>query len=200
VWTARRAGAAEALRRIAPDVDERAQRARRLLEGPVAAAAGAGRPLFAATRAVGWPDDPVEALWHACTCLREHRGDGHVAALVASGLDPVEVLVLFAASAGLAGEMFRAARGWSEQEWADAAGRLCDRGLLDEAGVTPGGTRLRRSVEETTDRLAAPPFAVLDARERRELTDLLDGLGTAILASGVISYPNPMGLPRPVGG
>jgi hypothetical protein len=29
----------------------------------------------------------VTVLWQAATVLREHRGDGHVAALVVEGLD-----------------------------------------------------------------------------------------------------------------
>ncbi|MBR7834264.1 hypothetical protein KDL01_13395 [Actinospica durhamensis] len=29
------------------------------------------------------PEEPVARLWHAATLLREHRGDGHNAALLA---------------------------------------------------------------------------------------------------------------------
>jgi hypothetical protein len=36
-----------------------------------------GRPLFAATRPLPWPSDPIDVLWHGATLLREHRGDGH---------------------------------------------------------------------------------------------------------------------------
>ncbi len=111
VWAARRRGAAAALRRIDPGVDGSSVRAVPHLARVVDAAPAAGRPLFAAIRATGWPDDPVEALWHACTCLREHRGDGHVAALTASGLDGVEALVLLAESEGLPADLLRSARG-----------------------------------------------------------------------------------------
>ena len=200
VWAARRAGAAAALRRMAPDVAERARRALPLLERAVAAAPSAGRALFAATRATGWPDDPVEALWHAATCLREHRGDGHVAALTASGLDGVEALVLFAASEGLPDELFLAARGWSEEEWAGAAGRLRARGLLAARGISTDGRQLRRSVEAMTDHQAERAYSGLDAPEARELVDVLVPVTRAVHTSGVIAYPNPMGLPAPVGG
>ena len=47
----------------------------------------AGRPLFAAHMQLPWPDEPHLVLWHAATLLREHRGDGHVAALLTAGLD-----------------------------------------------------------------------------------------------------------------
>jgi hypothetical protein len=29
-----------------------------------------------------WPEDEWAQLWHAFSLLREHRGDGHLAALV----------------------------------------------------------------------------------------------------------------------
>ncbi len=200
VWAARRAGAAEALRRMVPDIDGRAASAVPLLERAVSAAAGAGRPLFAATRATGWPSDPIEALWHGCTCLREHRGDGHVAALTASGLDGVEALVLFAASERLPAEMFRSARGWSEDEWEQAADRLRRRGLLDGAGISPVGVRLRHSIEATTDQQAMRPLEALDERQRQDLLDAVRPVTAAVHASGVVAYPNPMGLSAPSGG
>jgi hypothetical protein len=200
VWAARRAGAAAALRRLDPGVDDRAEALVPLLARPVEAAPAPGRPLFAATRATGWPDDPVEALWHACTCLREHRGDGHVAALTASGLDGPEALVLFAASEGLPEELFLSARGWSAGEWAAAADRLRARGLLDGQGISVDGARLRRSVEAMTDHQAERPLATLTDGERHDVLDGLGPLGAAIRAAGVIAYPNPMGLPEPPAG
>ena len=205
VWAARRSGAAAALRRIVPDVEERAGHALPLLGGVGAAAPAAGRALFAATRATGGgatpqADDPVEGLWHAATCLREHRGDGHVAALTTSGLDGPEALVLFGASEGLPDQLFLGARGWSEEEWAGAADRLRARGLLDTDGISGEGAQLRRSVEAMTDHQAERPFAVLDPGERRELADLLAPVTGAVHASGVIPFPNAMGLPAPVGG
>ncbi len=199
VWSARRTGAAATLRRVVPDVGARAERAVPLLARPVAAASAAGRPLFAATRATGWPDDPVEALWHACTCLREHRGDGHVAALTASDLDGVEALVLFAASESLPEALFQAARGWSGDEWSAATTRLRARGLLGRSGVTTEGAEMRRAVEAMTDHQAASPFAVLGPGEQHELLDVLRPVGAAIHTAGVIAYPNPMGLPEPRG-
>ena len=68
----RRYGVADDL----PGVDEAAE-----LAGTAARSAPLdGRPLFAANAALPWPDTPAAALWHATTLLREHRGDGHVAA------------------------------------------------------------------------------------------------------------------------
>src|ERR1700694_2411171 len=44
------------------------------------------RPLFAANLALKWPEEPVAALWHATTLLREHRGDGHVSVVGGAGV------------------------------------------------------------------------------------------------------------------
>src|SRR5260370_27076638 len=61
------------------------------LLAPAAAVADAtGRPLFAANAAVPVPGDPVAALWQVATTMREHRGDGHVAALVAAGVSGIQ--------------------------------------------------------------------------------------------------------------
>ena len=45
-----------------------------------------GRPLYAGHADLPWPDEPLLELWHAASLLREHRGDGHIAALLHAGL------------------------------------------------------------------------------------------------------------------
>ena len=102
----RASAAAAALRRVAPDVDSVAATVNPLLESVVAAAGSAGRPLFGANRRLPLPDDPVERLWQLCTSLREHRGDGHVAALLTAGLDGCQPHLLLAAEQGVAPEVF----------------------------------------------------------------------------------------------
>ncbi|WP_285774093.1 hypothetical protein [Microtetraspora sp. NBRC 13810] len=98
---------------------------------------------------------PHLALWQACTVLREHRGDGHLAALLTAGLDGCEALVSFAAVSA-APEANFAGRGWTGQQWAEARERLAERGLVDAEGrATDRGRALRDDVERTTDRLAA---------------------------------------------
>ena len=56
-----------------------------------------GGGLAAASADLPWPGEPHLVLRHAITVLREQRGDGHIAALQAAGLDPGEALVSFAA-------------------------------------------------------------------------------------------------------
>jgi hypothetical protein len=197
VLTARRSGAAAALRRLDPRVEDRVGRLVPVLDGVSRAADGAGRVLCSANQALDRPDDPVEALWQACTTLREHRGDGHVAALVSEGLDGCQALVLFALSEDLPVPMFLDSRGWSADEWESARTGLEGRGLVEGDRITAAGADLRRSVEEVTDRLAAVPFEVLDPAEATGLHRQLSGLAVAVAASGDIPFPNPMGLPAP---
>ncbi|MGW4703216.1 SCO6745 family protein, partial [Streptomyces sp. NPDC004285] len=96
-----------------PELAEAAALARRAAE----AARPEGRPLAAAQAELPWPEAPHLVLWQAATILREHRGDGHLAALLAAGLDPAESLVSFAAI-GAAPEPVFESRGWSAAEWA----------------------------------------------------------------------------------
>jgi len=49
--------------------------------------------------------------------LREHRGDGHVAALVTAGLTGLDALHLQVANGRFPEETMRAARGWSDPDW-----------------------------------------------------------------------------------
>jgi len=152
-----------------------------------------------ALRVNGLPSRSVELaeVWQACTTLREHRGDGHVAALVAHELDGCEAHVLAAAVAGVPPEVLRGNRGWSIDDWDLAASRLGRRGLTDSVGgVTDAGLALHRSVEQVTDRLAEVPWAALadDALEALYL-GLAPG-AQEVQGSGLLPFPNPMGLPR----
>ena len=63
--------------------------------------------------------------------LREHRGDGHVIANAAAGIDGLEAHVMQAAAGAAPRDWLQRARGWSDEEWDVAAGRLTRRGWLD---------------------------------------------------------------------
>ena len=78
----RLASAVAALRRYGVADDDHLRTAAELCAKAATAAPVDGRPLFAANSALPWPGEPIEKLWHAATLLREHRGDGHIAALV----------------------------------------------------------------------------------------------------------------------
>lgn len=195
-----------------PQVAEAADIAR---DAALAAPTG-GRALAAANAALEWPRPPHLVLWHAQTVLREHRGDGHVAALLTAGLDPVEALVLFAADLGLDAAWLRQRRGWSEQDWDAASARLAARGLVDlgpmaaeapaAAGsaadaprpigpvVTAAGRELRAEVEAHTDALADAPWAAVGPRRAERLVELATPLVAGIVAGEAFLAENPMGL------
>jgi hypothetical protein len=198
---ARSTSAAEALRRLVPGVEQVALSVAPLLDRIIADAdpgfgAGAGRPLFAANRAVPLPADPVAALWQRCTTLREHRGDGHVAALTAAGIAGLEAHVLITLDRRTDPREIQLARGWSEEQWAAAVDHLTARGMVSpDGGLTVAGRSLRGTVEDTTDRLAAAPYDGLRQDDRGELLAALSDPAREVSASGTIRYPNPMGLP-----
>ncbi|MHB8438758.1 MAG: SCO6745 family protein, partial [Acidimicrobiales bacterium] len=157
----------------------------------------AGRPLGAANRELPSPDDPVASLWSSATVLREHRGDGHVAALVDAELDGVEAHVTLAAAGGPPRSVLQPARGWTDDEWTAAEERLRHRGLLGPDGtLSAAGTVLRAAVEDRTDRLAGAPWRTLGERRTEELAEALRPLASAVVRSGIIPGQNPMGLPR----
>ncbi|HVV23893.1 MAG TPA: hypothetical protein VHF06_30955 [Pseudonocardiaceae bacterium] len=161
----------------------------------VAAVPTAGRPLGAANAVLPTPDRPHLALWQAATTLRESRGDGHVAALVAAGLDPCEALVMFGADHGLDPVYLRAARKWSEPEWQAAAERLAGRGLLTESRqLTDSGRELRAWVEDRTDRAAAAPWVTLGTAGADRFTELMTPIALRIARANEALRVNPMAL------
>jgi hypothetical protein len=200
--TAREAGAVAALRDLLGlrDIDP--------VPGPVAAVADrlaavaehvdvAGRTLGASNAALRVPAEPLARLWHAATVLREHRGDGHIAALVAADIDAPEALALRVAASSTERALMQPARGWTDDEWDGAATRLVGRGLLQPDGAaTEDGARLHRNIEAATDRAAARPWARLNAAEIDDLADLLLPIATACAV--VLPFPNPVGVPAPV--
>ena len=116
------------------------------------------------------PDEPHLALWHACTLLREHRFDGHVAALTGHDVDGLSsLLIAVAAGSSVDGDTLRSFRGWTEDEWAAGGERKRERGFIDETGaLTAAGGELRDAVEESTDRLGASPWEQLEATRREQ--------------------------------
>ncbi|MFE9708256.1 hypothetical protein [Streptomyces sp. NPDC005930] len=173
-----------------PEVTEAAGLARRAAE----AAPTEGRPLAAANAALPWPREPHLVLWQAATILREHRGDGHLAALLTAGLDPVEALVSFAAIGAAPAGVF-ASRGWNEHEWAAARERLSVRGLLHADGsATDAGRALRAEVELRTDELAAAPWQTLGDQGATRLAELLGPLWLEVLGSGLLPRDTTLGI------
>ncbi|WP_448613871.1 SCO6745 family protein [Modestobacter sp. URMC 112] len=155
-----------------------------LLREACAALTPEGRPLYAGHADQPWPEEPVLQLWHAATLLREHRGDGHVAALVRSGTTGLEALVAHTLTGrGFTQPAAQTTRGWSDEEWAGALAGLAHRGLVADGALTEAGTRARAELEQETDALSAAPFEHLGA-ERTERVAELAGVFAARLTAG----------------
>lgn len=165
--------------------DELAEAARLALRAAEACTRHA-RPLYAAHADLPVPQEPHLAYWHGATLLREHRGDGHLAALLFADLDPVEALVSHTATGkGMSPRWTLATRGWQRTDWEAAAGRLRERGLLDGEGeLTEAGVRLREELEAHTDRLDAAPYERLGAAGVERLTELGRAFLTTAMGAG----------------
>jgi hypothetical protein len=184
---ARYAGVGAGLRRIVGGrvADPALAEAADLLREAVQGLSTVGRPLFAAQAAVPAPTEPVLAVWHWCTALREHRGDGHVAALLDAGLGALDSLVLHAAADGPR-TFLQTRRGFSPQEWAAGEDHLRNRGLVGPDGsATDDGRRLRAAVERRTEAAAGAPWAALGRARSLRLAELLTPVAEAVRAADV---------------
>ena len=148
-----------------------------------------GRPLYAANAGLDWPQEPHLALWHAITLLREFRGDGHIAALVADGLSGLQAAVLHIAQGDLwTRKALQSTRAYSDEEWDGAVAELVERGWLTPDGAfTDLGRQRRQAVEDLTDTLALPAWQHLGAAGCLRLQELTQPLSDLVIASG--SFP-----------
>jgi hypothetical protein len=145
-----------------------------------------GRPLFAGLLAHDAPSDPWGAVWRDGDRLREYRGDSHIAAWVAAGLDAVEIGLLTEAYWGLPLKSYIRTRAWTDDDLDAGIGRLESEGLVADGGLTDRGRALRERVEDQTDVAMAKALAVL-GDERDELFALLEPWGVTIRAAN--GYP-----------
>jgi hypothetical protein len=193
VIEARYVGAAETLRALVPD------------EATVTAAASAlaqltrnldlvGRPLAAGFASLPLEDDPYRRVWQLAGTLREHRGDGHVIALVSLGIAGITTLLL-RSGVDLDAASMQKARGWTDDDWSAEADRLVERGLLDAARrITPAGADLLNRAEHLTNRLA---LSAIDGLDEGAVCDVARALvPVAGAVTSLFPYPNPIGMPR----
>ncbi|WP_433683117.1 SCO6745 family protein [Nocardia sp. CA-119907] len=178
--------------------DAECARAVDLLEPVSRAADATGRALYAANAELPLAADPVAALWQLATTLREHRGDGHVAALISYGLTGSQALVLQVAAGKAPESVMRPARGWSEPEWSDIADELRTRGLIEGEPTSPAltgaGAELLDRVEAITDEAAwNGALSALSQDAIAELTDTLAPLVRRVQES-LVPPINPIGM------
>ena len=156
-----------------------------------------GRVLAAANAALPVPADAdgLARLWQAATVLREHRGDGHFAALAAADIDGCEAVAL-RCLLDMRRENLQPVRGWTDEAWDDALARLAARGWVDGDGkLTSAGREAHAAVEDVTDQAAARPWDRLGPAAAAEIAAALTPLARA--CATVLPFPSPIGLPGP---
>jgi hypothetical protein len=183
---ARQAGCVKALRRILSDHVDSADfaRAAELLTKAAVSAPVEGRPMYAALRALPILDDVVARMFHAASLLREHRGDGHIAALMAERVGRTEAHVLYALGMDMPAEKFGRIHHLPPAQLAAVIHDMRERGLIgDDGWLTEEGRAVKQRVESVTDDLAAAPYEILDPRELDELMALFKPLAALLVAA-----------------
>jgi len=158
---------------------------------PVAAAhPTVGRPMAAAWSGIPMTGESILDLWLATCVIRESRGDGHVALLVAHDIGPLESHLVTQGDRPEARPVLEALRGWTSEEVDDAAERLRIRGLLDADGKRTDAARaLREDIERRTDELSAPPWIEAGPAVVDRIADLALALLPPVIASGTLLPP-----------
>jgi len=191
----RTAGATGALRGLFAGRESDAAAAADLLWRAIGELDFSGRVLAAADAALPVPAEGLARLWQAATVLREHRGDGHFAALAAADIDGCEAVVL-RCCLDLRREDLQPARGWTDEAWEGALARLAARGWVGADGaLTSAGRAAHAAVENATDWAAARPWARLGPETTAELVAVLTPLAQA--CASALPYPSPVGVPAP---
>jgi len=124
----------------------------------------------------------VARFFHAGSLLREHRGDGHIAALMIEGVGGLEAHVLFALDMGMPAEKFGRIHHLPAAQLAAVIDGMRDRGLIgDDGWLSDAGCAVKQRVEALTDDLAAKPYERLEPGELDELMAALEPLATLLL-------------------
>jgi hypothetical protein len=184
IFAARRHGAVAQLERVLGPPGAQTARVADALERAADAQTEPGRPLFAGLRSQ-WDDprDPWTRLFHLGDMLRECRGDAHVCAWTAAGLDAVEIGLLTEAYMGLPLRTYIRTRAWNDEELDEAHGRLIARGWMTGDGLTRSGQAAREGIELATDEQMRPAVTALGA-DLEELLTILAPWGEAMRAAG----------------
>jgi Helix-turn-helix family len=140
--------------------------------------------MYAALRKLPVPEESTARLFYAASLVREHRGDGHIAALMVEGIGGLEAHVLAALDLGMPAEKFGRIHHLPAAQLSALVDGMKARGLVaDDGGFTPAGRETKQRIEELTDDLAVAPYLILDAAEVDELIAALEPLAAALVAA-----------------
>jgi hypothetical protein len=187
-------GAVEQLTRILGPAPEGVDRANELLARAVAPLEPWGRALFAGTVSQPLPGTPMGDLFRLGDRLREFRGDSHIAAWVAAGLDATEIGLLTEPYWGMPARTYIRTRAWSDAQLDAAEARLTAAGHLADGVLTDSGRGFRESIELATDAQMAPAVTAL-GDDLPELAALLEPWARSVMDAG--GYPpSPLAISR----
>ncbi len=184
-FAARDDSCVRALRRVLGDVATTpgVVRAADMLAQAAMSAPTEGRAMYAALRRLPLPEEPLTRLFRAATLLREHRGDGHIAALISHGIGGTESHFLGAIAMGIPGSDSGRVHHRPRAELAAIEEGLRARGLVDGSGrFTAAGRKTKDQVEALTDELAQPPYDALTDAEMQELVADLEPIAACLTA------------------
>ena len=199
IGAARTSGATNQLRRLLGDDPAGLASATDLLQLAVDPLRPEGKPLFAGLRSLGLPGDGIGDMWRLADCLREFRGDAHIAAWTSAGYDATEIGLVTEYYWGLPPRSYIRTRAWSDDDLDAATERLTVRGAVADEGLTDAGRSRREAVEQATDEQCRPIVDALGDRVQ-ELVDLLLPWGATIRSGGGYLPSGPHDLAAAAGG
>ena len=182
---ARLRGATAQLERLLGAPTGETERATELLRELTDALDPSGRSIYAGLSVLPDPETPWGRLWRAADLVREHRGDGHIAAWIGRA-DSTEITLLTELAWGIPPRSYVFTLGWSEDDVTAAEARLTARGLVRDAALTDAGRELREGIERDTDHAEREVVERLGDRFD-ELFAWLEPWSAAIIAGG--GYP-----------
>jgi hypothetical protein len=140
--------------------------------------------MYAALRALSIPDEVVARMFHAASLLREHRGDGHIAALMVEDIGRLEAHVLYALGMNMRAEKFGRIHHLPPAQLTAVIDGMRARGLIaDDGWLSEQGRAVKQRVESLTDDLASKPYECLESDELEELMEALEPLATLLIAA-----------------
>ncbi len=182
----RLAGAVEQLERILGPTPDGVNRAVELLALATAPLEPYGRALFAGTLAQPLPGTPLGDLFRLGDRLREFRGDSHIAAWVAAGLDAIEIGLLTELYWGIPARSYVRTRAWTDAQLDAAEARLEVAGHLAGGTLTDEGRAFREAIERATDAQMAPALDAL-GDDLADLEAILTPMDQQVMKGG--GYP-----------
>jgi hypothetical protein len=154
-----------------------------------------GKPLYSGLLSLGLPGEPMADMWRLTDCLREYRGDAHVAAWTSAGFDATEIGLLTELYWGLPMRSYIRTRAWGDGDLDAATERLEARSYIADGAMTESGRAAREEVEVATDR-QCDQIAEALGDDLEELVTVLSRWGEAIRAAGGYPASGPHDLAR----